>query len=117
MQKLKQFWQQSAGNRIITILIIAFLVSAIGGYTQSWFFSWTGFGDYTKPAGVDERGKTLWDWLDLLIIPIVLAGGVYWLNKQERETERKIAEQRAQIEREIAADASGKIHCKPTSTK
>jgi uncharacterized protein YjbI with pentapeptide repeats len=44
----------------------------------------------------------------LLIIPAVLAGVALWFNRTERETERKIAEQRAQIEREIAANRERK---------
>jgi uncharacterized protein YjbI with pentapeptide repeats len=38
--------------------------------------------------------KTLWDWLELLIIPLVLAGGAYFLNRSERIAERKIAIER-----------------------
>lgn len=35
--------------------------------------------------------KTLWDWMQLLIIPLFLAGGAYYLNRSERENERVIA--------------------------
>lgn len=95
MRRLKRLWQQSTLNKIIIIGMIAFLLLAIGGYSGSWFFSWTGFGDYTKPPGVDERGKTLWDWMQLLIIPAVLAAGVWWLQRTERKTEQKIADERS----------------------
>ena len=40
--------------------------------------------------------KTLWDWMDLLIIPIFLAGGAFFLNRSERNTEREIATDRQQ---------------------
>jgi hypothetical protein len=49
-------------------------------------------------------GKTLWDWLELLIIPIVLAIGAWWLETSEKKIERQIARQRAMADREIAAD-------------
>lgn len=48
--------------------------------------------------------KTLWDWMELLIVPLVLAGGVFYLNRSERNVERQIADNRAKLEREIATD-------------
>lgn len=52
-----------------------------------------------KPAG-----KTLWDWLQLLIVPLVLALGAFWLNQIQKDRDQKAAEQRAQAERAIADD-------------
>lgn len=48
--------------------------------------------------------KTLWDWMELMIIPLFLAGGAFYLNRSEKEIERKAAENRAKLEREIATD-------------
>lgn len=59
--------------------------------------------------------KTLWDWMELLLIPLFLAGGAFYLERSERaverriakeriEEERKRAEDRAELEREIALD-------------
>jgi hypothetical protein len=104
MQRLKRVWGQSITNKIAIILAVVFLIVTIGGYSGSWYFSWTGLADYTKPPGVDERGKTLWAWLELLIIPVVLAGGAMWFSRAEREAEHKIAEERSKSEREIADD-------------
>jgi uncharacterized protein YjbI with pentapeptide repeats len=42
--------------------------------------SWTGFA-----------GKTLWDWLDLFIIPLVLAVIAFWLNRSQKEREQQIS--------------------------
>ena len=50
------------------------------------------------------EGKSLWEWMELLIIPAVLAGGAFYLNRSERSVERQIAEDRAKLEREIATD-------------
>ncbi len=54
------------------------------------------------------RGKTLWDWLQLLFVPVVLAVAGFWFNHRERqaaelrtENERKAAGLRAEAEREI----------------
>lgn len=57
---------------------------------------WTGFGSYTAPNGDFIREKTLWDWMQLLIIPLVLAGGALLLNRAERKNEREIATDRQQ---------------------
>lgn len=79
-------------NRRILIgacLAIIVLELALLGY----FANWTGFA-----------GKTLWEWLDLLIVPAVIAVGAYWLNRQERQAEREAEKRRAETEREIAAE-------------
>jgi hypothetical protein len=41
---------------------------------------------------------TLWDWIKLLIVPAVIAGGGIWFNAQQREREQQIANERAQDE-------------------
>lgn len=65
---------------------------------QGSWSEWTGFGNYISPLVQDnqyfQRSKTLWDVLELLIIPLVLAAGVIWLNRQERKAEQVIAENR-----------------------
>jgi DNA segregation ATPase FtsK/SpoIIIE-like protein len=87
---------------VIAIVLIGVLAFIFAGYWFHW--SWTGF-----------LNKTLWDWLQLLIIPVVLAIGGFWLNQiqknreerttaQRAENERKAAEQHAELERELARD-------------
>ncbi len=44
----------------IAFLAVAFAIVTFGGYALGW--TWTGFGD----------NGTIWDWLQLLILPIVL---------------------------------------------
>jgi hypothetical protein len=34
---------------------------------------------------------TLWDWIKLLIVPAVIAGGNLWFNRQQRERELRVA--------------------------
>jgi uncharacterized protein YjbI with pentapeptide repeats len=43
-------------------------------------------------------GITLWDWLELLIVPAVIAAGGLWFNKQQRERELETADRRARDE-------------------
>lgn len=45
---------------------VVFVVLAVGGYGFGW--AWTGF-----------RGNTLWDWIELLIVPFVLPAVLAYL--------------------------------------
>ena len=57
-------WQLS-----ITAGVIVFVVTLVGGYAGKW--SWTGYGG----------NDTLWDWLRLLLLPVMLATAPIWLTK------------------------------------
>jgi hypothetical protein len=46
-------------------------------------------------------GNTLWDWLELLIAPAVLAGGAIWFNRSQRNRELALEERRAEEARTI----------------
>lgn len=85
---------------LLLFLAIAIIWSVFLGYSVSW----TGFGDFTTPTGNFIRGKTVWDWLELLVIPLSLLMGGYVLNNAERNTERQRGEERAKLERELAID-------------
>lgn len=52
---------------------------------------WTGFGEYPLPKSGNHPAKTLWDWLDLVAIPVVLAFGEWIRNRSERKSDRNIA--------------------------
>ena len=67
------------GAAVVAALLIVLLI--IRGYSAEW----TGL-----------PGKTIWDWLQLLIVPVVIAGGGYWFNWQQRKRDVEIANQRAQ---------------------
>lgn len=51
-----------------------------------------GFSNYTTPSGDFQRGKTLWDWIQLLVIPIILAILAYYLSSSQRDRELAIAQ-------------------------
>ncbi|PLS77233.1 MAG: hypothetical protein CYG59_24820, partial [Chloroflexi bacterium] len=51
---------------------------------------WTGFGARPRSDGL-EPGKTLWDWLELLIVPVGLALIAFWFNQGEKGRERELA--------------------------
>lgn len=89
---------------IASLLVTISLISLWGGYAKGWV--WTGFGEHTKIDENLQPGKTLWEWLELLIVPFVLAGGALWFNRQERKAERELEEQRAARQHSIAVDRS-----------
>jgi len=92
-------WWQHIKQHLVTLLVIAIiLVGSIALIIVGYRFAWTGFN------GANKTGKTLWDWLQLLIIPIILAIGGFWLNQIQRGREQRTLERRDKIEREIALD-------------
>ena len=44
-----------------------------------------------KAKNTGFETKTLWDWMELLIIPLFLGFGAFFLNRSERNNEREIA--------------------------
>ena len=77
----------------VVVLILLILL----GYA----YAWTGFGQARVNQGV-QPAKTLWDWLQLLIIPAVLAGGGLWFNRQQQERQREDNLQQQERERVFA---------------
>jgi uncharacterized protein YjbI with pentapeptide repeats len=123
MEARRSRWQQIKIHpvRIVLIALLAvvmvLIILSILGYIFDW--DWTGLGPYTSPPHTSnsnfQRGKTLWDWMQLLIIPAVLAVAGYVINltisrseqeatKQRAQSEREATEKRAETEREIALD-------------
>src|SRR6266516_6405042 len=116
--RFRSWWKNTSKTLKIAqiiglIVVIGLIVSFIGGYFFDW--GWAGLGPYTSPPHTSssefQRGKTLWDWMQLLFIPIVLAVAGFWFNHRERkaaelrdENERKAAELRAEAEQDLALD-------------
>jgi uncharacterized protein YjbI with pentapeptide repeats len=48
------------------------------------------------------KGKTLWDWLSLLVVPASLAVFAAWVQQKQQERDLRQTEQQAKLEREIA---------------
>jgi len=68
---------------------------------QGYAAAGTGFG---KPVNEVLQAKTLWDWMNLLLIPLILVGGMLFLNRSKRATERQRLDEHAALEHEIATD-------------
>jgi uncharacterized protein YjbI with pentapeptide repeats len=65
---------------------------------------WTGFGPYTGTLPAEDRGKTLWDWLQVLIVPLALAVVAYVFSTTQKKNEAVIARRNRNKDIEIAAD-------------
>jgi uncharacterized protein YjbI with pentapeptide repeats len=73
---------------------------------NSWRFDeWTGFDQppLDKQGAPIPQGKTLWDWLDLLLVPGVLAVGGAALTVSENRKAQQLQDQRDKVAREIEA--------------
>lgn len=96
----------------VSLLVVLSLVGI--GYSVNW----TGFsgnrqttistittnstGTITTRSEEDQFAKTLWDWMQLLIVPLALALGAFYLNKAETLRSEKTTEKREQLERAAA---------------
>lgn len=87
----------------VSILSIGFIVLIALGYLFNW--SWTGLNEFVGPnVRQYQPTKSLWDWMQLLIIPIVLAGTVFLFNLAMKRSELAIEQQRYDREQMIAED-------------
>ena len=86
----------------VVVLIIALVFIIAGLIFLGYGNVWTGFGDYLSETGAFQRGKTLWDWLELLLLPLVLTGTLSALVLWKWRSDRRQAELQLEHEREIA---------------
>lgn len=69
--------------------------------THKQAVEWNGLG---KALFESLQAKSLWDWIDLLLLPLILVGSFLLLSRSRRNTERYRAGENAFLEREIAND-------------
>jgi uncharacterized protein YjbI with pentapeptide repeats len=103
--RLPSGWKIIKQHRVPILVVTIILVVAIALIILGYRFDWTGFN------GNNKSGKTLWDWMQLLFIPVVLAVAGFLFNHRERkaaelraDNEREIEQQRAKAEQELASD-------------
>jgi hypothetical protein len=112
MEPRPSWWQQIKKHPVRAVLIsllavvIVLIILSVLGYIFNW--DWTGLGSYVSPPHSNEsdfqRSKTLWDWLQLLIIPAVLVVAGYIINLTISRSEQEATKQRDTTEHEIALD-------------
>src|SRR3712207_998703 len=109
-------------SNLATVGIAAAIAAIIIFILIGYGYEWTGNGEYVRIKANDQedfqRRQKLWEWLQVLIGPIVLAIGEYLSNRGEREREavrtderaeadRKRAEQQRELEPQIGDDKEG----------
>jgi hypothetical protein len=121
MRAIFHSWGQQIQQHRVAIEVVGIVfVVVIGLIIAGYWFDWTGFNGFNTvstahisggpSAGVTTRteeyqpGKTLWDWLQLLIIPLVLAVAALLFNLATTRTEQEIATQRYEQDKSIALD-------------
>ena len=77
---------------VIGIILLCITIALI---SATYLFKWSSTGFLSK---------SLWDWMQLLIIPAVLAIGGYLFSIVSTANERKATQYREQADREIATD-------------
>src|SRR3989440_1687792 len=90
--KLRARWQKAKRPLAVIGLIVALVVVIVLIFIE------------VKLYGTGFSGKTLWEWLQLLIIPAVLAVGGYAFTYTTSRNERAATEKRTQAERDISLD-------------
>ena len=87
-------WSVLAGDKdsksrsrliILGVLGLGLLLAAI---RLSYSLSWTGIAEYHGPSGEHYRSKSLWDWMQLLLLPGVVVLAATWLRKRQDEHTR-----------------------------
>lgn len=48
--------------------------------------------------------KTFWNWMELLLVPVVLALAGLWFSRVQKQIEQEIARQEREVDREVARD-------------
>jgi len=107
MVKLRQYIAHHKVEIGIIVIVLVLVSLAFAFSVRRYGWTWTGFVHYTTPKTDTEEfhpGKTLWDFMQLLIIPLVLVVGGFLLNRAQRQQELDIAAEERETERQIAKD-------------
>ena len=101
---LRRHWITATVVFLLFVLLIASLVfrwsTGFGARTSTQTTITRTYSDgmETTVTGTTARGKTLWDWMELLIVPAVLAGGAVLFNQQVAKREAASKEDRYEEE-------------------
>ena len=77
-------------RRLRILLLLCILVASVLLIRHVYSLPWTGFGPSVDSKGNPVPAKTLWDWLDLLIVPMFLAFGVWFLDGSRKASEARV---------------------------
>jgi hypothetical protein len=86
-QQPRSWWRDHWIALALVALVVVIATITILGYWLRW--AWT---------------ELLWRWLELLIIPVVLAVGAFWFNRQERRAQNAIETRRQESAQALARE-------------
>ena len=98
----KPRWWQTRRAWLVALAVLAVVALIFIIVLSNYPYDWTGLGQNTSGIPKDDRPKQLWDWLELLVVPAILAGGVFYLNQAARAREQQAEENRAKVARDDA---------------
>ena len=71
-------------RRVLVAFAAVFIVLFVGSYIYNW--SWTGFHDHGR----------LWDWLSLLLVPVIVAVLPIWFSMRQSHGSNEASKQQHQ---------------------
>lgn len=97
---------KKSARYLLWLLVLLLLLAGIlyASINAEKFPEWTGLRVFNPGEDRLVRAKTLWDWLDLLIVSAVLAAGGLLLNRSARRSELERAESQREQDLRIAED-------------
>ncbi len=99
------YFPENLRDRPSTVLGAATVVAAVVVLIRvGQHYQWTGFGESVRPKLNNQEiqpRKTLWDWLQLFIVPLALAAIGLWFSAQQDFRQQQIEEKRAKSDRHI----------------
>jgi uncharacterized protein YjbI with pentapeptide repeats len=96
----RNYYPEKLLDRPLLVLEVATALAAVVVLIRvGQRYQWTGFGESVQPKSGDQEiqpRKTLWDWLQLFIVPLALATLGLWFSVQQDTRQQLLEEQRAQ---------------------
>jgi uncharacterized protein YjbI with pentapeptide repeats len=83
----------------IPLGFVVFAAIALGGVVEVFIY-----GYLARPGWVGVIGKTIWDYLDVFLVPVAVGVATAWLTWEQNRRQRK--DEAAQQERQRQADAA-----------
>lgn len=106
-ERVEEAWAWLRRRPEVLVGALVLLAAAVViGYWAIWADSspsWTGFGAYDEQTR-GPRAKTLWEWMELLIVPLAVAVGAAVITYFQKKTELDVAKKERENERQIARD-------------
>jgi hypothetical protein len=90
-QEPRPWWKDNWPVLALAALVVVIATITGLGYGLGW--AWTGLST-----------KSAWDWLQLLIIPVLLALGALWFNRQERRAQNELETRRQESAQALARE-------------